>query len=422
MSTPNSPTSPADDAPVYTLVAAPAEGVPDVVRTPEALAAATAALAAGHGPVAIDTERAHGFRYSGRAYLIQLRREDAGTVLVDPIAFAGDDERAHLGTLADALGDAEWIVHAATQDLPCLAEVDLLPRRLFDTELGGRLLGLPRVSLGALTEQALGKSLAKEHSASDWSRRPLPESWLNYAALDVELLVPLRDWVAAQLDAAGKRDWAEQEFAYLIEHAADPPHRRQDPWRRTAGTHEVRTPRGLAIVRELWHERDELAERLDKAPGRIVADRAITALAAKAEVRGFALTREELRSVNGFTWRQASRFEANWIAATQRALALPGSELPPKRAAAEGPPHPKNWAHRFPEAADRWSTMRPATVELAESLSLPVENLISPDALRRLAFDPPRPATAASVDAFLADHGVRQWQRELVAPVVTPLI
>ena len=175
MSTPNSPTSPADDAPVYTLVASPAEGVPDVVRTPEALAAATAALAAGHGPVAIDTERAHGFRYSGRAYLIQLRREDAGTVLVDPIAFAGDDERAHLGALADALGDAEWIVHAATQDLPCLAEVDLLPRRLFDTELGGRLLGLPRVSLGALTEQALGKSLAKEHSASDWSRRPLPE-------------------------------------------------------------------------------------------------------------------------------------------------------------------------------------------------------------------------------------------------------
>ncbi len=421
MNTPDSPASP-PEAPEYTLVAAPAEGIPDVVRTPEALTAITAALAAGNGPVALDTERAHGFRYSGRAYLIQLRREGAGTVLLDPIAFSGADGRAHLGSLAEALSDAEWILHAATQDLPCLAEVELLPHTLFDTELGGRLLGLPRVSLGSLTERALGKSLAKEHSASDWSRRPLPESWLNYAALDVELLVPLRDWVAQELQAAGKRDWAEEEFAYLVDHAADPPHRRKDPWRRTAGTHEVRTPRGLAVVRELWQERDQIAARLDKAPGRILADRAITALAAQAESRGFALSRDAVRSVNGFTGRQASRFENNWIAATERALGLPTADLPPKRAAAEGPPHPKNWEHRFPEAAQRWAAMRPATVELAETWSLPVENLISPDALRRLAFEPPTPASTASVDAFLADLGVRQWQRDLVVPVVAPLV
>lgn len=404
------------------LVSVPADGVPDVVRTPDALASTIAALRSGTGPVAIDTERAHGFRYSGRAYLIQMRREGAGTFLIDPIAFGSDSERADLSELGDALAEAEWIVHAATQDLPCLAEVQLLPRRLFDTELGGRLLGLPRVSLGSLTEQALGKSLAKEHSASDWSRRPLPPDWLNYAALDVELLVPLREWVAAELEAAGKQEWAEQEFAHLAQHAGDAPHRRRDPWRRTAGTHDVRTARGLAVVRALWQERDDIAQRLDRAPGRILNDRAISALAARAEARDFTLTRDVIRSVEGFRWRQATRYETNWYSATERALALPNKDLPTKRPPAEGPPHPKGWANRFPEAADRWSKMRPATVELAESLQVPAENLIAPDALRRLAFEPPAPATTVAVDAFLAELNVRPWQRELVVPVVTELI
>jgi len=404
------------------LISRPAEGIPEVVRTEEDLAATIEALGSASGPLAVDTERAHGFRYTGRAYLIQLRREGAGTHLVDPIAFSRDRERADLSALAEAVGDAEWILHAATQDLPSLAEVNLLPRRLFDTELAGRLLGLPRVALGSLLERALGKTLAKEHSASDWSRRPLPEDWLTYAALDVELLVPLRDWVAAELEAAGKAEWARQEFAHLVQHAADPPPVRTDPWRRTSGTHDVRTPRGLAVVRELWTERDALAERLDKAPGRILVDRAISGLAVRAEAADFEASRDALRAVEGFRWRQATRYETNWLTALERALALPKSALPLRRPPAEGIPHPKGWATRFPDAADRWSRVRPATQELAAQLQLPVENLISPDALRKLAWEPPSPISEASIDAFWAVEGVRPWQRELVVPVVTPLL
>ena len=408
--------------PTYELVTRPAEGVPAVVRTPEALAATIEALRAGTGPLAVDTERAHGFRYTGRAYLIQLRREGAGTHLVDPIAFAADDELADLSALADAVGDAEWILHAASQDLPCLAEVNMLPRRLFDTELAGRLLGLPRVALGSLLERALGKTLAKEHSASDWSRRPLPEDWLNYAALDVELLVPLRDWVAEQLEEAGKSEWAAQEFAHLVAHAGDAPNVRAEPWRRTSGTHDVRTPRGLAVVRELWQERDALARRLDKAPGRVLVDRAISGLAQASEKPDFVASREALRAVDGFKWRQAARYETNWLAALERALALSKAELPLKRPPSEGIPHPKGWPTRFPDAAERWSRVRPATMELAEKLGLPVENLIPPDAVRKLAWEPPHPVSEASVDAFLMIEGVRPWQRELVVPVVTPLL
>lgn len=419
------PTDVPVDEPVETPpepVRAPAEPVGPVVRTPEALAATIEALAAASGPLAIDTERAHGYRYTGRAYLIQLRREGAGTHLVDPIAFAPEDGPADLSALADAVGDAEWILHAATQDLPCLAEVRMVPRRLFDTELAGRLLGLPRVALGSLVERALHKSLAKEHSAADWSRRPLPEDWLNYAALDVELLIPLRDWTAERLAEARKDGWAAEEFAHLVAHATDVPTLRVDPWRRTSGTHDVRTPRGLAVIRELWIERDALAARLDKAPGRVLADRAISGLAQRAEAADFTASREAVRAVDGFRWRQAARYESNWLAALERALALPKAALPRMRLAADGPPAPKSWPNRFPEAAERWARVRPATVELAERLELPVENLIAPDAVRKLAWEPPAPATEASVNAFWAAEGVRAWQRELVVPVVTPLL
>ena len=152
---------------------------------------------------------------------------------------------------------AEWVLHAASQDLPCLADIGLTPPSLFDTELAGRLLGHPRVGLGAMCESVLGLALEKGHAAADWSTRPLPEDWLKYAALDVEVLVELRDALAAELEATGKTEWARQEFEHVA--SAPPPAPRVDPWRRTSGMHRVRKPRQLAIIRELWLARDEVA-------------------------------------------------------------------------------------------------------------------------------------------------------------------
>ena len=71
------------------------------------------------------------------------------------------------------------------------------------------------------------------------------------------------------------------ELHHHVLHAGDAPTQRTDPWRRTSGTHDVRTPRGLAVVRELWQERDALAQKLDKSPGRILNDRAISGIAAR---------------------------------------------------------------------------------------------------------------------------------------------
>ena len=167
-----------------------------------ALTAAIQNLGSGEGAFCLDAERASGFKYSQRAYLIQVTRRDSDIFLIDPIAFEVED-LAGLGAL---LRTDVWILHAATQDLPCLADLGLKPSRLFDTELIGRLLGFDRVGLSAVCERLLGLKLAKEHSAADWSLRPLPADWLNYAALDVDVLSDLKDAMEVEITTQGKME------------------------------------------------------------------------------------------------------------------------------------------------------------------------------------------------------------------------
>ncbi len=395
-------------APLLTL----RDGLPGVVDTEAGLAAACAAIAAASGPVAIDAERASGYRYSSRAYLVQVRREGSGTWLIDPIAFDS------LTPLDEALGDAEWILHAATQDLPCLREIGLLPTTLFDTELAGRLLGYPRVGLGTLVEEVLGYRMRKEHSASDWSTRPLPQPWLEYAALDVELLVELRHALAAELEAAGKSAWAREEFTHLLDHRAPV---RQDPWRRTSGMHRVRGRRGLAAVRELWHTRDEIAQQRDVTPGRIIPDQAIVTAAREMPEESQALL-----DAKGFHGRGARRYLDRWIGAVNRARELPDEELPARSPRTDGPPVPRVWADRDPVAARRLALAREALAALSEELGLPVENLMTPDVVRRTLWRPPGerqpgPLTTAVASA-LAERGARPWQVGHVGPLLVTAI
>jgi len=393
------------------LLTTPIDGVPALVTTPKALQETIDALRAGTGPVAVDAERAHGFRYSQRAYLIQLRRAGSGTHLVDPIAFG---QPADLSRLGAAVSDGEWVIHAANQDLRCLYEVGLVPKALFDTELAARLLGYPRVALGTMIEELLGVRLLKEHSASDWSHRPLPEEWLIYAALDVELLIDLRDQLATKLIETGKWPWAEQEFAALVASAGVGPEPRRDPWRRTSGIHHVHSRRGLAYVAELWYARDTIAQQLDKAPSRILPDAAITELAAHKHP-----DRATLRKIPAFTRRQAKRAEATWLAALEAVAQMPDSALPPMHIPNDGPPQSRMWPAKNPGAAARLAAVRGELLTIAERYELPMENLITPDHLRRLAWRPPSPLTHESVDRALDSLGARPWQRELTVEAIT---
>ncbi|MFY9921419.1 MAG: ribonuclease D [Mycobacterium sp.] len=401
---------PADTAePEATPLLAPGDGVPPLSVTSYEIREAATLLASGHGPFAVDAERASGFRYSNRAYLVQIRREGAGSVLIDPVNH-GADPLATLAPIAEVLGTDEWVLHAADQDLPCLAEIGMRPAKLYDTELAGRLAGYDRVNLATMVERLLGLGLKKGHGAADWSKRPLPADWLNYAALDVEVLVELRTAIAAVLAEQGKSEWAAQEFEFLRTFEAAPT--RRDRWRRTSGIHKVRDRRAMAAVRELWTTRDHIARRRDIAPGRILPDSAIIN-AATADPK----TVEDLTALPVFGGSKQRRSAQVWLDALNRAR--DNNDQPDVSEPQTGPPPASRWARRKPEAAARLEAARAGLAELSDRVSVPAENLVTPEVVRRLCWDwQPADDTEAAVEAFLSDAQARPWQRELVVPVL----
>src|ERR1700757_369067 len=410
-------TAPGSTEPQPTPLLHPTEGIPDISVSVREIEAAARLLDRGRGPFAVDAERASGFRYSNRAYLIQIRRTGAGTVLIDPVSHGADPLTA-LRPIADVLAGDEWILHPADQDLPCLAEVGMRPPALYDTELAGRLAGFDRVNLATMAERLLGLGLAKGHGAADWSKRPLPTEWLNYAALDVELLIELRAAIAGVLAAQGKTDWAAQEFDYLrtagFRDVA--PVVRRDRWRRTSGIHRVRDRRGLAAVRELWVARDRIAQRRDVAPRRVLPDSAIID-AAVADPKTVA----DLVQLPVFGGRNQRRSAETWLAALETARQIQDS--PEDAEPPNGPPAPARWSRRKPEAAARLEAARAALSEVSQRVGVPTENLVSPDLVRRLCWgwqDAADPVEA--VEEFLCAGYARAWQRELVDPALAAAV
>ena len=404
------PTEPGiiDDAPPPPrLITMPGQTVLGPISNDAELAEAVRRLAAGTGPVAVDAERASGYRYSQRAYLVQLARAGSGIILIDPIAYPD------LSAVQQVIGDAEWVLHAASQDLPCLREVGLDPVRLFDTETAGRLLGLERVSLASMLERFVDVTLEKGHSAADWSQRPLPADWLVYAALDVDLLLDLRDAVEIELDRVGKHEWAVQEWAATL--AAAPPGPRMDPWRRTSGIHAVRSRRQLAAIRSLWTARDEFARARDVAPGRVLPDSAMV-----AAVRANPSSAEELSQLPVFRGPRQRQNAARWFSALADAQGVPEDALPPAAVGSrDGMPAPTRWRERDPDAAERLQVVRATVTAVAEEHEVQSQNLLAADVVRRLCWTPPVPADPETTAAALAHLGARPWQVELCAAPIS---
>ncbi|MDT4922409.1 MAG: ribonuclease [Pseudonocardiales bacterium] len=395
--------APGEDPPAIPVLREPTDGVPEPLTGPARLDALVTSLRDGHGPVALDAERASGYRYSQRAYLVQLRRAGVGTALIDPIPLPD------LSGVQDAIEDAEWILHAAAQDLPCLAELGMRPARLFDTELAGRLLGDERVALGTMVERHLGVGLEKGHSAADWSTRPLPHEWLVYAALDVELLIQLRDVLAEDLEAAGKTDWAAQEFEAVRLAAPSAP--RIDPWRRTSGIHRLRSRRQIAAVRALWNARDEYAAERDIAPGRVLPDSAIVEAARANPARP-----ADLMALPVFGGPRQRRRVDRWFTALDDARRMSDDELPAVTSGAgDGMPATSRWRERDPQAAARLAAAREVIAQLAGQHEVLAQNLLASDVVRRLTWDPPQSLDEDTVRARLTDLGARPWQVDLAA-------
>jgi len=393
----------------------PSAGTPEIIETEEAFRSALDQLAQGSGPFAVDAERASGFRYSARAYLIQIKRTDGGLHLIDPIPFGPGHQL--FSELDNLLNTDEVILHASTQDLPCLRELGINPVKLFDTELAGRIAGLPRVGLGPLLESLMGVLLAKEHSAADWSARPLPKEWLTYAALDVELLVELRNHMYKVLEDAKKLTWAHEEFASILKAPPAPP--RVDPWRRTSGMHKIKRRDQLAIIKSLWIARDQIASQQDIAAGKLLNDSAIVELAIAVPT-----TKKEfekcLRPL-GLRARWLENLQL-WLDSIASAVALPEDQWPTMRTNADTLPPIKLWRDKFPEKFAPLSHARAAIELIAEENQIPVENLITPEHVRRVCWKPPVGSTStlsvSQVESALSELGARQWQIDLVAPAL----
>jgi ribonuclease D len=403
------------EVPVVIPLLAPADGVPDVIDSDEKFESALEALRNGFGAFAVDAERASGYKYSARAYLIQIKREKGGLHLIDPIAF-GPGHKLFL-ELNDLFNTDEVILHASTQDLPCLREVGLNPTRLFDTELGARIAGLPRVGLGPLLESLMGVSLAKEHSAVDWSIRPLPKEWLNYAALDVELLIELRQKIHELLSASNKWKWAEAEFASILLAPPAPP--RIDPWRRTSGMHKIKKRDQLVVIKNLWHVRDQIARANDVSSGKLLNDAAIIEFAIHKPLKK--KEAEKVLRPIGMRARWMDNMPT-WLTAIETALNTPEDQWPPMKSGADTLPPIKLWRERFPDKYAPLTHARFAVENIAQELSIPAENLISPEVIRRVCWAPP-PASLDTLDVVavsqaMSNLGARQWQVDIVAPLV----
>ena len=359
-------------------------------------------LSQSHGSLGIDAERASGFRYSHKAYLIQIADPKSGNWLVDPISTSTADLWARLNQV---LHTRTWILHAATQDLPCLADLGLRPSKIFDTEVAAKLIGLEKVGLGSIANELLEFELAKEHSASDWSQRPLSEEMLSYAALDVDVLHDLEKALLVRLEELGRLSWMEQEMQHLVSFRPKAP--KTEPWRSLPGVSKFREIEQIQIAASLWTARDRIAREQDIAPGRLIPDRSISTAATMKPK-----TKSELAANKEFHGRASRTMLDYWwkaiVESKNLELALREPEDPNHL------PNHRSWERRFPEAHARLEAVRPKILELATGLGIPPENLVSPDSLRRVCFEP-----APDISEQLGALRARQWQIDLVVPVIT---
>ena len=323
--------------------------------------------------IAIDAERASSFRYTSKAYLVQIKVGKQSAIVFDPINLTD------FNALTSSVHKSLVLIHSATQDLECLRELGIAPQHLFDTELAAKLLGKPKVGLQALLESELGIRIEKEHSAVDWSKRPLPEDWLIYAAQDVEHLQDLYEVLEQQLTASTRMTWAHEEFEFL---AKWQPKVISDKWRRTSGLHKVKQRRHLAAVMHLWEARDEIAASNDLAPSRVLRDEALVEIALSK-----AGSAQDIATLLKQRFRVRFDYSAIWWNALDASQNVAEEELPVfHQKNPNGLPPIKAWQEKNPAAAERFGRTRSEVLRLAESLGIAPEVVINPETIRQVSW------------------------------------
>lgn len=272
----------------------------------------------GEPLLAVDTEAASFHRFHDRIYLLQLSSRQE-TAVVDPLAVTS------LEPLAAVLRspEVEIVFHDADYDLRLLRmEYGFAATNLFDTRIAAQLLNEPGVGLAALLEKYFGVRLDKRFQRADWSARPLSPEMLQYAAADTHYLPALRDLLRARLQESGRLEWAIEEFALATAARRQSSEADEPGYLRLKGA-KAMPGRALAVLRELYDWRDQLARRTDKAAFRILNNEPMLFMA-KTPPRNMA----ELKAVRGIGGEQADRRGREILAAVERGLSVPEEQLP----------------------------------------------------------------------------------------------
>jgi ribonuclease D len=359
----------------------------ELIETSDALSGLFGDLAA-ESLLAVDTEAASFHRYRDRVYLLQVSSRRR-TAVVDPLAVRD------LGALGRLLVDpgVEIVFHDADYDLRLLEqEYGFRATRLFDTRIAAQLLNEPGIGLAALLEKYFGVRLDKRFQRADWSARPLSREMISYAASDTRHLPGLRDIMREQLAARGRLGWAEEEFELLA----------QVRWRNDQGEPAFLRMKGakalkgraLAVLREVHQWREELAARSDRAPFRILSNEPMLEIA-RAQPRDASA----LRAMRGVGGELVERRGRELLAAVQRGLELPESEIPRLARAARRPPDPA-----YETRLERLKALRN---ELAARYELAPGVLCPNGTLEAIARAEPR-----SVEELRSIPELRRWQIE----------
>lgn len=274
--------------------------------------------------LALDTEASSFHRYKERICLIQISTREK-TWLVDPIAVPD------MAPLGKALEDPviEWVIHDADYDLRMMKKMyGFRAANVFDTMVSVELLNEPELGLAANLRKHFGVELNKKFQKADWSKRPLSNDMLAYAAMDTAHLIAFRDILKAQLEAKGRMAWAQEEFEALVE-IPFAPVEEEPGFLRVKGAKALK-PRQLAVLRELHAWREGLAEKLDRAPFMVLGNDVMIEVSKEppTDLRAFASRKGVGESI-------VSRSGAAIMKAIATGLALPKEEWPripkPKR-------------------------------------------------------------------------------------------
>ena len=400
------------------FVTAPSEGMPQLMAGAAAIRQAADRLAQGTGWCAVDTERASGFRYHNRVCLLQIRRTGAGTMLID----VESDPQATTDFIGRVLADTGWVVHAASTDLPYLEQLRLRPPQLFDTELAGRFLGFHRVNLAAMVEHYLGVRLRKNHGGEDWSRRPIPSGWLDYAALDVEYLLPLADAMRSELMQQHPKDtWVAEECDYLTR-----VYRGYSPapksWEDLKGVHGLRTSKQLQVARWLWRVREKLARASDTAVSRLLPDKALVALATELPT-----TVPKVMRTPGYPprLRRKARYWANQVDKALRTAQDRWPEPFPIPTYRDTPPSRYTWSRYYPESFPKLTMVREELARVAAQVEIPVENMIQSSDTNEIVWrsqELKEVTDDTELLALLQRLQIRPWQQKLCLPIFTSIL